>query len=202
MDWKTILAKALHQFLMDKPEDWKEALRRTGIAAFAVLASMVSFTVARHPEWVSTLSPKPVNERRIETRFADDKTIERRVVIELETWFYSHRPHGLMLVSWHDLDSLTGLWVRPRGQFPEKESSHSLTSDMRVLAGPFVFGECATASSLALPGKTMVACPIYTEYDVWGYVAAVVDPAETSVDYTQRSISALAFRIRQIIYPQ
>ena len=198
--WREILAKAVAEFLMSKPESAAEAARRVAIVAVVSLLSFATFTVVRHPEWVAELGPRPRIERSIVQRMAEDPEMRTDIVQTLETWFYDHRPHGLMLVSWHDLDGLAGIWVRPRGAFPEKEGHHHLTRDMRILAGPFVFGECAHTESVAMPGKTMVACPIANEYDVWGYVATVIDPAEMNLEYATRSMRSLAGRITNRIY--
>ena len=116
----------------------------------------------------------------------------------MERFFYVHDPHGLMLVSWEELDSLVGVWVRPADRFPGKSGAHQLTPDMRVLSGPFIFGECAVVESLAIPGKQMVACPINNSYDAWGYVAAIV--CDEDVEQTKRLLGFLAHRITHLIY--
>ena len=198
--WREILAEAVAEFLMSKPEDAKEVFRRISIVAVVSLLSFGVFTVVRHPEWVAELGPRPRIERSIIQRLAEDPQMRADIVKELESWFYDHRPHGLMLVSWHNLDELAGVWVRPHGAFPEKEGQHSLTSDMRILAGSFVFGECAYTQSIAMPGKTMVACPVANQYDVWGYVATVIDPAEMDIEYATRSVRSLSNRITSRIY--
>jgi len=200
--WREILAEALSEFFLSRPESVAEWFRRIAVVSFLTFVSFSTFTVVRYPEWISYLSPEPIADRAIEERLAEDKTLRQDIFNEMERWFYDHRPHGLMLVSWHDLNALTGVWVRPRGSFPEKEGPHTLTPDMRQLAGPFVFGECHSVDSLAMPGKLMVACPIYTSFDVWGYVAAVIDPAETSTEYVFRSVRSLANRLRGRIYGQ
>ena len=103
-----------------------------------------------------------------------------------------------MLVSWEELDSLVGVWVKPADRFPGKSGPHQLTPDMRILSGPFIFGECASVESLAIPGKRMVACPINNDYDAWGYVAAIVD--ESEAEDVERLVGFLAHRITQLIY--
>ena len=45
---------------------------------------------------------------------------------------------------------------------------------------------------------TMVACPIHSTYDAWGYVAAVVPEAEVPGVLTL--VQFLAHRITQLIY--
>lgn len=198
--WREILAETASDFFLSKPPDAKEALRRIAVVSFLTFISFATFTVVRYPEWVSMLSPRPIEERSIDQRLTEDKGARDFVFAELERWFYSHRPHGLMLVSWHDLNQLAGVWVRPRGAFPEKEGPHTLTPDMRLLAGPFMFEECHAIPSRAMPGKTLVACPIATSFDVWGYIAAVIDTKEINLEYAMRSARSLADRITEAIY--
>ena len=69
---------------------------------------------------------------------------------------------------------------------------------MRVLGGPFLFGECSSTESLAKPGYIMVACPINNEYDSWGYVSAVVKP-EREQEFL-RLVEFLAHRVTLLIY--
>ena len=124
---------------------------------------------------------------------------ERKEVFDTMKEFYlSVRPAGLMLVSWDRIDELIGLWVKPADEFPGKAGPHDLTPDMRVLGGPFLFGECASTESMAKPGLVMVACPIINDYDVWGYVAAVVE--EERAESVQRLVNFLAHRITVLVY--
>ena len=105
-----------------------------------------------------------------------------------------------MLVAWEEINMMVGIWVRPANRFPGKSGVHDLTPDMRVLGGPFLFGECAYTESLAMPGKVMVACPISSSYDVWGYVAAVVDDDPAEIDKSLRLLGFLAHRLTRLIY--
>ena len=198
--WREILAKAFSEFLMNKPDSALEVIRRMAIVTVVSMLSFATFSVVRHPEWVAELGPRSRVERSIIQRLAEDGRMRGDIVNSLEDWFYDHRPQGLMLVSWHDLDELAGVWVKPRGAFPEKEGPHNLTADMRQLAGPFVFNECAAVQSTAMPGKILVACPVANSFDVWGYVGAVIDPAEMNVDYAMRSVRSLTNRITDRIY--
>ena len=118
----------------------------------------------------------------------------------MQEYFYQNRPHGLMFVSWEDIHSFVGLWVRPADEFPGKSGPHGITADMRVLGGPFLFGECADTKSMAMPDKRMVACPIINDYDIWGYVAAVVEDDPQTIEETKRLLDFLAHRITSIIY--
>ena len=45
---------------------------------------------------------------------------------------------------------------------------------------------------------TMVACPIINDFDVWGYVAAVVE--EDRASSVQRLVNFLAHRLTVLIY--
>lgn len=198
--WAQILAHAFSEFLTTKPVDFADGARRVLVMMFLVFLSGGMFVVTRHPYVLGFLNPTPVNERSMIERFAEDKNIKRRAFEEMENWFYTHRPHGLMLVSWEELRTMTGVWVRPSEQLKGKVGVHEITPDLRELSGPFIFGECAAVPSRAFRGKTMVACPIYNDFDVWGYVAAVIDPSETSVEYVLRSINALAYRLNRLIY--
>jgi len=118
----------------------------------------------------------------------------------MQTYFYTNRPYGLMFVSWEDIHSFVGLWVRPADKFPGKSGQHGITEDMRVLGGPFLFDECAFTESMAMPGRIMVACPVINDYDIWGYVAAIVEDDPTIIKETERLLSFLAHRATEIIY--
>ena len=66
----------------------------------------------------------------------------------MDRFFYVNDPaHAGVL---EELDSLIGVWVRPADRFSGKSGVHQLTPDMRVLSGPFIFGECAVVESLAM----------------------------------------------------
>ena len=106
----------------------------------------------------------------------------------------------MMFVAWEELNELHGLWVKPAQYFPGKSGVHQLTDDMRVLAGPFVFNECEYTDSMAMQGKVMVACPVVSSYDVWGYVAVVIDNNPEKIDYALRTLSFLAHRFSVLIY--
>lgn len=105
-----------------------------------------------------------------------------------------------MLVAWEEVDDMVGLWVRPANRFPGKAGPHSLTPDMRVLGGPFLFGECAQTESLAINGMIMVACPVINEYNAWGYVAAIVEDTPETRMLTERLVRQLAHRVTGLIY--
>lgn len=198
--WAQILAHAFSEFLITKPVDFADGVRRLLVMTFLCFLSGGMFVVTRHPQIVEFLNPTPVTQRSMLDRFAEKPEIKAAAFKEMENWFYTHRPHGLMLVSWEELRTLTGVWVRPAEQLKGKVGVHEITKDLRELGGPFIFGECKSVPSEGFPGKTMVACPIYTDFDVWGYVAAVVDLRETDIDYITRSVNALAYRINRIIY--
>lgn len=131
---------------------------------------------------------------------AHNENVKPEVYELMQDFFYQNRPHGLMFVSWEDIHSFVGLWVRPADRFPGKSGEHGITADMRILGGPFLFDECAHTGSLAMPGKVMVACPVTNDYDVWGYVAAIVDNDPETIKDTTRLLSFLAHRVTGVIY--
>ena len=140
----------------------------------------------------------PKAQQSIIQRLSGNGDLKQTLYELMERFYYRHSPEGLMLVSWEEVDSLVGIWVRPADEFPGKSGPHGLTADMRVLAGPFVFGECMSTESLAMEGMVMVACPINSSYDAWGYVAAVVP--EAKADETLSLVRFLAHRVTRLIY--
>ena len=191
MDWKEKIV-ATYAAL---PKTAAEGLWRITILTVAVMSTLTGVVIWRNPD---IILGTPRNERSPLELLASDSDLRRQVYELMERFFYVNDPHGLMLVSWEELDSLVGVWVRPADRFPGKSGPHQLTPDMRVLSGPFIFGECAVVESLAIPGKQMVACPINNSYDAWGYVAAIV--CEEDVEDTERLLSFLAHRITHLIY--
>lgn len=193
MSWKEQLAKAYTTI----PRTWKEAVWKLGIAAMAITSTLTGFYLWKHPQIIVGI---PIDRQSPVERLAGNKGLRERVYNLMSEWFYTHRPHGLMLVSWEEIDSLVGLWVRPADRFPGKSGEHGLSPDLRVLGGPFLFGECAYTESLAIPGKIMVACPILNEYDVWGYVAAITDNDPVEIQRCIRLVKTLAHRVAILIY--
>ena len=191
MDWKSKIV-ATYSAL---PKTATEAIWKITILAFAVMSTLTGIVVWRNPDII--LGTPRDHRSPLELLAGDDK-LRRQVYERMDRFFYVNDPHGLMLVSWEELESLVGVWVRPADRFPGKSGPHQLTPDMRVLSGPFIFGECAAVESLAMPGKQMVACPINNSYDTWGYVAAIVDAAD--VERTERLLGFLAHRITHLIY--
>lgn len=196
--WAQILAHAFSEFLNTKPVDLADGVRRVITMCFLVMLAGGTYILAANPAYVGSLGPRRVVERSLIERMADSEDIKRRAIEEMEAWFYAHRPHGLMLVSWEELRTLTGVWVKPGERLKGRIGVHDITADLRQLAGPFIFGECGSLPAAEMPGKIMVSCPIYNDFDVWGYVAAIVDPSE--VDYTLRSMGALAHRLNRVFY--
>ena len=156
MSWKEQLAKAYTTV----PKSLREFAWKSGILGFAVAAGLTGMLVWRNP---GVIFGKPIAEQSLIQRLSSNPRIKKEVFELMERFFYSYRPHGLMLVSWEEVNSLIGIWVRPANRFPGKSGPHNLTPDMRVLAGPFIFGECASTESLAMPGMIMVACPVSQE---------------------------------------
>ena len=191
MDWKEKIVATYSSL----PKSAAEALWRIVILTVAVMSTLTGIVVWRNPDIVLGT---PRNERSPFDLIASDEDLRRQVFELMERFFYVNDPHGLMMVSWDELETLIGVWVRPADKFPGKAGVHQLTPDLRVLLGPFIFGECAVVESLAMPGKQMVACPINNSYDAWGYVAAIVDA--TDVEKTERLLGFLAHRITHLIY--
>ena len=196
--WAQILAYAFCEFLNTKPVDFADGFRRLLTMGFLILLAGGTYALAANPSFVASLAPGRIGERSMIERMADSEKIRRSAIEEMESWFYAHRPHGLMLVSWEELRTLTGIWVKPGERLKGRIGVHDITADIRTLAGPFIFGECGSLPAAEMPGKVMISCPIYNDFDVWGYVAAIVDPSE--VDQTLRSLGALAHRINRIFY--
>ena len=182
---------------MKVPKSLKEGVWRVGIGATAISSLLFGFTVWQRPELLIGI---PRERRSPVEIMAHYDGVKDKIFEQMEEFFYRNRPYGLMFVSWEELDSMVGLWVRPADKFPGKSGQHNLTPDMRVLGGPFLFGECASTESLAMPGKVMVACPVISSYDIWGYVAAIVDDEPDTVDSTSRLLQFLAHRVTSVIY--
>lgn len=193
MSWKEQLAKAYTTI----PQTWRELTWRIGVAAMAITSTLTGFYLWKNPQILIGI---PRDRQSPVERLAGNRSLKSKVYELMSEWFYKHRPYGLMLVSWEEIDSMVGLWVRPADKFPGKSGEHSLTPDLRVLGGPFLFGECAHTESLAVPGKIMVACPVINKYDVWGYVAAIVDNDPAEIARVTSLIKTLAHRVTVLIY--
>ena len=193
MRWKSLLV----EYYMKVPKTWREGVWRFGVGVTAIGSLMFSFVIWQRPELLMGIPRERMSPIEV---FAHHEGTKEKVYKLMQDWFFSHRPYGLMFVSWEDIDSFVGLWVRPADKFPAKSGQHGLTPDMRILGGPFLFSECAHTESLAMPGKTMVACPVRSEYDIWGYVAAIVDNNPHIIHETQALLETLAHRVAEVIY--
>lgn len=193
MSWKEQLVKAY----TDIPTTWRDLAWKVSVAAMAITSTLTGFYLWKNPQILIGI---PKNRQSPVERMAGNKSTQKSVYELMAKWFFTHRPYGLMLVSWEELDSMVGLWVRPADKFPGKSGEHSLSADLRILGGPFLFGECAFTESLAIPGRIMVACPIVNEYDVWGYVAAIVENDPAEIAQALNLLEILAHRITVLIY--
>ena len=193
MNWKDTVAKAYTTV----PKTAKELIWKSTVGVTVISTLLTGFIVWKDPTIVFGL---PLNRQSVVERLSTSRDLKDDVYELMEEFFFAYRPRGLMFIAWEEIDSLVGLWVRPADKFPAKNGLHNLTPDMRVLGGPFLFGECAQTESIAMPGKTMIACPIINEYDVWGYVAAVVDGNTEDKGTTERLVRQLAHRITSLIY--
>ena len=191
MSWKAQVARAY----LKVPRTFQELAWRSAVAGFALVAGLTGTMLWKNP---GIIFGKPAEQQSLIQRLAAHADIKGPVFELMERFYYRHRPEGLMLIAWEELESLTGIWVRPADDFPGKAGVHHLTPDMRELVGPFVFGECGTATSISKPNMIMVACPIITSYDVWGYVAVVVE--ESEAETYERLVRFLAHRITELVY--
>ena len=182
---------------MKVPKSWREGAWRIGVGLTAISSLTFGFTIWQSPELLMGLPRERMSPVEV---MAHHDNVKPEVYELMGDFFYENRPHGLMFVSWEDIHSFVGLWVRPADKFPGKSGMHGITPDMRILGGPFLFDECAHTESLAMPGKIMVACPIINDYDIWGYVAAIVDNDPETIKETARLLSFLAHRVTGIIY--
>lgn len=190
-NWKAQVASAY----LKVPRTLRETLWRIGVASVTIVSLLTGLYVYRNP---GIVFGTPTEQQSIIQRLSGNKKLKDTLYELMERFYHRHDPAGLMLVSWEEVDALVGIWVRPADEFPGKSGPHGLTPDMRILAGPFVFGECMSTSSLAMPGMIMVACPINSTFDAWGYVAAVVPEADAKE--TESLIGFLAHRITRLIY--
>lgn len=193
MSWK----EKLVDHYMKVPKGWREGFWRVGVGLTAITSLMFGFVIWQRPELLMGLPRDRMSP--IEVMSHNDE-VKGELYELMQQYFYANRPYGLMFVSWEDVSSFVGLWVRPADEFPGKSGSHGLTEDMRVLGGPFLFSECAHTESMAMPGRIMVACPVVNDYDVWGYVAAIVEDDPEVVESTLRLLEFLAHRVTSIIY--
>lgn len=191
VDWKDRVAKAY----LSVPRTIQEVIWRITTAGFVIAATLTGVMLWKNP---GVVFGRPVEEQSLIQRLAVHSDIKQPVFEQMEKFYYRYSPEGLMLVAWEELDALVGVWVKPADDFPGKAGPHDLTPDMRVLSGPFMFGECEATDSSERPGMTIVACPIATSFDVWGYVAVVVP--EHEADRYRNLVHFLSHRITELIY--
>jgi hypothetical protein len=196
--WKEILADAFAEFFLTPPVSAIEAGRRALVVLVLVMLSGGTYTVIREPGVLQGITGAPVSEQTLSDRLNPSR--ERVVGEKLEEWFYSHRPNGLMLVAWDTLRTTTGIWLRPEDELRMRAGIRDIGEEMRVWAGPFIFGECVESPSEQAPNLVIVACPVYTESDVHGYVAAVVNPSEVKMEYIRAEVRGLARWVTNYLY--
>ena len=190
-DWRALVV----YHYMRVPKTFRELVWKTSLLGLGLASTLTGVMIWKNP---GIIFGKPVDQQSLIHRLSAHEDIKKPVFELMERFYYQVRPHGLMLVAWEELESFVGVWVRPADKFPGKSGGHGLTPDMRALGGPFLFGECASTKSLALEGKIMVACPINSNYDSWGYVAAIVD--KDDVEDTLKLLGFLSHRITILIY--
>lgn len=193
MSWKEKLVESY----MKVPKGWKEGLWRGSVGITAISSLLFGFVLWQTPELVTGVERDRMSPVEV---MSHHEGVKPELYELMQSYFYTNRPYGLMFVSWEDIHSFVGLWVRPADKFPGKSGQHGITEDMRVLGGPFLFDECAFTESMAMPGRIMVACPVINDYDIWGYVAAIVEDNPEVIEETERLLSFLAHRATEIIY--
>ena len=189
--WKEILARYFTQI----PKTVGEAVWKLIFTVIMGGGILTGYMLYKNP---GIVFGQPWDERSPTEILAIKPEIRESVYDLMNQFYLVHKPEGLMLVSWDTITEMRGLWVRPADEFPGKAGPHPMTPDMRVLGGPFLFGECAQTESLAKPGMIMVACPVNNEYDAWGYVAAIVEPEQAP--QMLRLVEFLAHRVTRLIY--
>lgn len=193
MSWK----EKLVEHYMKVPKGWREGFWKVGVGVTAISSLMFGFIVWQRPELLMGVERDRMSPIEV---MSHHEGVKSEVYELMQSYFYTNRPYGLMFVSWEEIHSFVGLWVRPADRFPGKSGQHGITADMRTLGGPFLFDECASTESLAMPGRIMVACPVINDYDIWGYVAAIVDDDPVAIEETKRLLSFLAHRATEVIY--
>ena len=193
MTWKSKLV----DYYLKVPQTWREGSWRVGVGVTAISSLMIGFVVWQRPELLMGAERDRTSPIEVMSSY---EGVKEELYELMQEYFYTNRPYGLMFVSWEEINSFVGLWVRPADQFPGQSGPHGITRDMRVLGGPFLFNECAFTESMAMPGRIMVACPVVNDYDVWGYVAAIVDNDPAAIEETTRLLGFLAHRATEIIY--
>ena len=189
--WKEILARYFTQI----PKTVGEAVWKLIFTVMMGSGILTGYMLYKNP---GIVFGQPWDERSPSEILAIKPEVRESVYDLMNQFYLVHKPEGLMLVSWDTITEMRGLWVRPADEFPGKAGPHPMTPDMRVLGGPFLFGECAQTESLAKSGMIMVACPVNNEYDAWGYVAAIVEPEQSP--RMLRLVEYLAHRVTLLIY--
>ena len=195
--WKEILAEAFSSFFLSAPGSPKELLRRIAVTVVLVMLSGGAYLLVREPAVLSAITGTPIEEQSITDRM---RHVRSTVEDSMEDWFYTNRPRGLMLVAWDDRATLRGVWVKPEAVLHDRMGIKQIASEIREWAGPFMFGECARSDYASIPGASIVACPIYNDYDVWGYVAIVYHPSETDHDTARKTLANLAHEVTSELY--
>lgn len=195
--WKEILAEAFTSFFLSAPNSAKELARRVAVTVVLVMLSGGVYVVVREPGVLARLGGAPIEQQSLTQRMRHSRS---RVEKALEDWFYTNRPRGLMLVAWDDRTTLRSVWVKPESVLHDRIGVKQIAAEIRSWAGSFIFGECARSDYPSIPGASIVACPVYNDYDVWGYVAVVYHPSEISHDQARKTLADLAHEIISELY--
>lgn len=196
--WREVLSRAFVSFFLEKPESKAEVAQRIATLITICTLSFLSYTAIKDPSLLIALAGRPREERSIVEILANEGDTAKSVSIYLEDWFYEHKPELLAFVSWERLRETTVVWVRPRSGAEIRTGAQPLPEFIREIGGPFMFGDCGYVDSVAYPGKFLMGCPVGNEYDVWGFVVAIVEPEH--LNYSLRSVATLAARIARAVY--
>jgi len=200
-NWKEVLAKSFVDFFLSKPDSAKELFRRFFSATFIFIISMSAWLAIKHPELLEKLAKVEIYDGTLTTLFAHDKEKEKRGEQLLRDFYDKYNPDGMLLVSWDSARTLTGLVVRPLGEFPLETGSHELPPYFRDLAGPLIFEECEEAKYTYASGRTIFACPIANKFAVWGYVAFLSEDIEKDKQRLEFPLKHLASKLEELTYP-
>ena len=98
MDWKSKIVATYSSL----PKSAAEAMWRITILTVAVMSTLTGIVVWRNPDIVLGT---PRNQRSPFELLAADDRLRASVFELMDRFFYVNDPHGLMLVSWEELDS-------------------------------------------------------------------------------------------------
>ncbi|MGA0101327.1 MAG: hypothetical protein ACO3HF_04700 [Burkholderiaceae bacterium] len=195
--WKEILAEAFTSFFLSAPASAKELGRRIAVTIVLVMLSGGAYVVVREPEVISVLTGGAIEQQSMTQRMRHTRAVVEQ---SMEEWFYLNRPRGLMLVAWDDRTTLRSLWVKPETVLHDRIGIRQIAAEIKAWAGHFIFGECVVSEYDSMPNSRIAACPIYNDYDVWGYVAIVYNSSDITDKEARASLANLAHELIEELY--